>query len=49
MTIEDAIGLLEGEGKEARSAKFYSMEDIEEKKEALESVIHEWIRMKDAK
>ena len=46
-TIDDPNGLLEGEGKEARSAKFYGPEDIEEKKAALENVIREWIRMKD--
>ena len=46
-TIDDPNGLLEGEGKEARSAKFYGPEDIEEKKAALENVNREWIRMKD--
>ena len=46
-TIDDPSGLLEGDGKGARSAKFYGMEDIEEKKAALEGVIREWIRMKD--
>lgn len=45
--IEDPSGLLEGDGKEARSAKFYSMEDIEVKKPALEDVIREWIKMQD--
>jgi hypothetical protein len=47
-TIDDPSGLLEGEGKEARTAKFYGMEDIEEKKAALEDVIVEWITMQDA-
>mgnify|MGYP001822721826 CR=1 FL=1 len=46
--IDDPNGLLEGEGKESRVAKFYSMEDIEEKKAALEAVIREWISMRDA-
>jgi hypothetical protein len=45
--IDDASGLLEGDGKEARSAKFYGAEDIEEKKTALESVIATWIKMRD--
>ena len=47
-TINDTSGLLEGDGKEARTARFYSLEDIEEKKEDLESVIKAWIEMKDA-
>ena len=46
--IDDTSGLLEGDGKEARSAKFYDMEDIEEKKEALEGVIRGWIEMRDS-
>ena len=45
--IDDSSGLLEGDGKEGRTARFYSLEDIEEKKVALEGVIKEWIRMKD--
>jgi hypothetical protein len=44
-TINDPTGLLDGDGKEGRTAKFYSMDDIEEKKPKLESVIKEWIRM----
>ncbi len=47
-TINDKSGLLEGDGKEARTAKFTSMEDIESKKEALKSAIREWIRMQDS-
>jgi len=31
--IEDTSGLLEGDGKEARTARFYDLEDIEKKKE----------------
>ena len=46
-TINDESGLLEGDGKEARSAKFYSLEDIENKRADLEAVIGEWIRMQD--
>lgn len=42
-------GLLEGDGKEARTARFYSIEDIESKKAALESVVQEWIEMMDTK
>lgn len=44
--IHDPNRLLEGDGKEARVARFYDMNDVEAKKEALEKVIQEWIRMK---
>ena len=46
-TIKDDSGLLEGEGKEARTAKFASMEDIEKRKQDLEAVVREWIRIQD--
>lgn len=46
--IDDPAGLLEGEGKEGRSAKFYGMEDIENKKAALEDVIRAWMMSRDA-
>lgn len=45
--IKDEHGLLEGDGKEARVARFMNMEDIEQKKEALMSVISEWVRLKE--
>lgn len=45
--IKDGHELLEGDGKEARVARFMDMEDIEQKKEALVSAISEWIRLKD--
>ena len=45
--INDTSGLLEGDGKEGRTAKFADMADIETKKEALEAVVREWIRMQD--
>lgn len=47
-TIDDPSGLLQGEGKEARTARFYGLEDIESKKGDLELVIRAWIEMKDA-
>ncbi len=47
-TINDPSGLLEGDGKEARTARFYGLEDIESKKVDLEAVINAWISMKDA-
>jgi len=48
-TINDPDGLLEGDGKEARTARFCDMKDIDKKKAALTKVIKEWIKMQDAK
>lgn len=45
--IEDKSGLLQGEGKEARTAKFANMEEIEQKKEDLQQVVLGWIKLKD--
>ena len=43
--LPNKSGLLEGDGKEARTARFHSLDDIESKKAALESVVKEWIEM----
>lgn len=43
--INDPNGLLEGDAKEGRTAKFSDMPDIDRKKSALEAVIKEWIRI----
>ena len=40
--------LLEGDGKEARVARFHDMKDIEKKKNDLEDVVRAWISMRDA-
>ncbi len=45
--IGDESGLLEGEGKEGRTAKFKDLEDIEEKKEQLTTVVLQWVAMRD--
>ncbi len=47
-TISDNSGLLQGDGKEARVARFENAQDIERKKESLQEVIREWIKMQDA-
>ena len=39
--------LLEGDGKEARTARFSDLEDIEAKKEELEKVVKAWIAFKE--
>ncbi len=46
--MNDTTGLLEGDGKEGRVARFESLEDIENKKDRLKTVVREWIRMQDA-
>jgi uncharacterized protein YdeI (YjbR/CyaY-like superfamily) len=46
-TIVDKSGLLEGDGKESRVARFTDPADIRKKKKALESVVKEWIKMQD--
>lgn len=45
--IPDKYGLLEGDGKEARVARFLDGADIKKKKKALEGVIREWMKMKE--
>ncbi len=46
--IKDHHNLLQGDGKESRVARFESLDDIASKKEALQAVIKEWIRMQDS-
>jgi len=45
--IADKHDLLQGDGKQGRTARFENMEDIAIKKEALQAVVREWIRMMD--
>ena len=45
--IDDTTGLLEGDKKEARVARFNDMEDVLRKKEALTSVVRKWIDLMD--
>ncbi len=45
--IENTHGLLVGDGKEARTAKFKNLEEIEARKEDLKAVILAWVKMKD--
>lgn len=45
--INDNTGLLEGDGKEGRTAKFTDLADIEKKKESLESVVKNWMKLMD--
>lgn len=41
--ITDLSGLLEGDGKEGRVAKFENMDEIEARKSDIEAVIKSWI------
>ena len=45
--IKDKTGLLEGDGKEARTVKFASLGEIKKRKADLESIVKEWIRIQD--
>lgn len=47
--LDNPHGLLEGDGKEARVARFQDMADIERKEAALTAVIKAWIKFKDEK
>ena len=41
--INESADLLEGKWKDRREARFYSMDDIKNKKSKLEKVVREWI------
>lgn len=43
--LPNSSGLLTGDAKEGRTARFTDMADVEAKKEALESVIREWVEL----
>ncbi|MGH6624124.1 MAG: DUF1801 domain-containing protein [Burkholderiaceae bacterium] len=45
--IEDRLGLLEGDYKDRRLARFEDMRDIRAKKAALEQVVNRWIELTD--
>ena len=45
LMIEDRRGLLEGDYKDRRLARFDSMADVEAKRPALEAVVREWVAL----
>ncbi|MEQ8417072.1 MAG: DUF1801 domain-containing protein [Imperialibacter sp.] len=47
--IRDKSGLLEGDGKEGRVAKFATIDEIMHRKQDLENIVIEWVRMQDEK
>ena len=46
-SMPNRTGLLQGEGKQGRTVRFDDTEDIEKKKEGLQELVREWIRMQD--
>jgi hypothetical protein len=45
--IRDPQGILEGDAKEARVARFMNMNDVDYKREGLEAVVKAWIESRD--
>jgi hypothetical protein len=45
--MQDSSGLLEGNHKDRREAKFYSLDDVKSKKRALEKIVKGWIELRD--
>jgi hypothetical protein len=45
--MDDASGLLEGNHKDRREAKFYSLDDVKAKRPALEKLVKQWVAMRD--
>lgn len=43
--IHESNGLLEGDYKDRRMAKFYSMQDVMDKKASLEKVVRDWVSL----
>ena len=45
--VNDSTGLLDGEWKDRREARFYNMEDVQSKQAALEKVVNAWVNLMD--
>ena len=45
--MDDSSGLLEGNHKERREAKFHSLDDVKAKKRALEKLVKGWVALRD--
>jgi hypothetical protein len=45
--VTDDIGLLKGDYKDRRMVKFYSMQEIESKKEVLIKIVNDWVSLID--
>ena len=46
--MEDKSGLLEGNHKDRREAKFHSLDDVKAKKRALEKLVKNWVQLRDS-
>ena len=46
--INDDTGLLQGDGKGARTAKFQNLEEINQRAEDLQSVVLGWVKYRDS-
>lgn len=44
VVVSDPAGIMEGDWKDRRQMKFYSMDDVTQKKKALEKIVKEWIK-----
>ena len=45
--INDSDGLLQGDWKDRREARFLDMKDVKSKKPALQKVVNDWVRLMD--
>jgi len=45
--MDDKSGLLEGNHKDRREAKFHSLDDVKTKKRALEKLVKNWLALRD--
>ena len=45
--MDDKSGLLEGNHKDRREAKFHSLDDVKNKRRALEKLVKNWIALRD--
>ena len=45
--MDDSSGLLEGNHKDRREAKFHSLDDVKAKKRALEKLVKGWVALRD--
>ncbi|NCD69561.1 DUF1801 domain-containing protein [Mucilaginibacter agri] len=47
--LSHSYGILEGDWKDRREARFYGIEDIETKSAALQNLINDWVALADSK
>lgn len=45
--VTDPSNIMEGDWKDRRQVKFYSMDDVKKKKKALEGIVGEWIKLEE--